>query len=83
MNTLTQIALMVTGCFVAYLLLCAVVVLRTGSTEGLAAVGAAVAAFITAVVGLIKRWPHAAGVGTPPPPQDGDGNSQAARTDAP
>jgi hypothetical protein len=56
-NTLTQIALVLAGCFAAYLLLLAVVVLRTGSTDGLAAVGAAVQAFITAIVALIRRWP--------------------------
>lgn len=65
MNAVTQIALMIAGCFVAYLVLCAVVVLRTGSTDGLPAVGAAVAAFIAAVVALIRRWPGHTGVGSP------------------
>lgn len=82
MNAVTQIALMIAGCFVAYLVLCAVVVLRTGSTEGLPAVGAAVAAFIAAVVGLVRRWPSGTGVGVSAPPREaggGDGSHPGER----
>ncbi|BBY28749.1 hypothetical protein [Mycolicibacterium sediminis] len=57
MNAFTQIAVVLACCFGAYLLLLAVVVLRTGSTDGLVAVAAAVHSFIGAIVALIKRWP--------------------------
>lgn len=77
MNAVTQIALMIAGCFVAYLVLCAVVVLRTGSTEGLPAVGAAVAAFIAAVVGLVRRWPSGTGVGVSAPPREAGGGDDS------
>lgn len=83
MNTVTQIALMLAGCFVAYLLLCAVVVLRTGSTDGLPAVGAAVAAFIAAVIGLIRRWPGGAGVEAAPQTRDAEhGDSSQTSTES-
>lgn len=76
MTTVTQIALVLAGCFITYLLLCAVVVLRTGSTDGLPAVGSAVAAFLAAVVGLIRRWPSGADVGAPPRARDaGEGDT--------
>lgn len=68
---------MIAGCFVAYLVLCAVVVLRTGSTEGLPAVGAAVAAFIAAVVGLVRRWPSGTGVGVSAPPREAGGGDDS------
>ncbi|WP_157116988.1 hypothetical protein [Nocardia vaccinii] len=42
---MVQIALLGSACFVCYLVLCAVVVLRTGTTGGLVHVAQAVQAF--------------------------------------
>lgn len=84
MNTFTQIAIVLAGCFGAYLLLLAVVVLRTGSTDGLAAVAAAVHAFIAAIISLIKRWPGTISAGQQQgPPGPAEGGQPAVTTDAP
>ncbi|BBY46639.1 hypothetical protein MARA_00690 (plasmid) [Mycolicibacterium arabiense] len=79
MNIVTQIALVLAGCFVAHLLLLAVVLLRTGNTDGLAAVGAAVSAFVTAIVALVKRWPTDSSPASPRTTERDDGGSCGGR----
>lgn len=83
-NTVTQIVVVLGGCFVAYLVLLGVVVLRTGSTDGLAAVGAAVHAFIAAIIALIKRWPATTTSDAQPgPPGPAEGGQPVGANDAP
>ncbi|MCX5046268.1 hypothetical protein OG921_24150 [Aldersonia sp. NBC_00410] len=57
MSTVVEVTLILAACFIGYLILCAVVVLRTGTTDGLKAVGDAVHALIGPVAQLLRRWP--------------------------
>lgn len=74
MTALVDIALVVAACFISYLVLLAIVVLRTGTTEGLTAVGAAVHTVVADIVRLLRRFPSS---------NFGQPDSRAVRTPEP